>query len=256
MRSCDFLSAQWCERASEAAGAAQLPHDSRCRLEFRLADVVVSLVVADGFVAIRPGRIEDVDATLTTSLDVAWDIATCARSGDEAMAAMSVTFVLPNGDTAVGAPAPMGLAGRPELADMPVVPGVTLTVLYTVEDGPFGDLDYVLRFVDGQLVGEQLGRPFEPPDVFVAVKYRKFAKLRAGLCTAFEALEDGGRLEGQSSSLLALAALYERDALAAAMRATGAQAMALATLGELRADVAFKDGIRGLMRDTTPVGSG
>jgi hypothetical protein len=253
--SCAFLSAEWCARASAAARDARLHRDARCGLEFRFSDVVCSLVVAGGNVAIQPGAIADADATLTSTLEVAWDIATCARSGDDALGAMTVSVVLPSGETYVGVPAPMGMVGRPELEAMPVLPGATLVVQHSFASGPFGDIDYVLRFVDGQIVDEHLGCTREPPDVLLAVSYRKLALLRSGLCTVLEALEDGGRLDGNVSSLMALAALYERINDAAPMRATGAQTMALATLGELRADDNFQAGMRALMRDTTPIAS-
>src|SRR5690242_15346564 len=121
MVSCTFLSAEWCERASEAARDAQLRSDSRCRLEFRLGDAVCSLVVADGCATLRPGPIDEPDTTLTSSLEAAWEIATCARSGDDALAAMTVSVVLPSGETYVGAPAPMGMLGRAELDARPVL---------------------------------------------------------------------------------------------------------------------------------------
>lgn len=254
MRSCEFLSAEWCAQASVAAADAQLPSDARCRLEFRLSDLVCSLVVADGHVDIQRGPIDDVDATLTSRLDVAWDVATCARSGNDALAAMTVSVVLPSGETYVGVPAPMGMAGRRELVAMPVLPDASLVVQHSFANGPFGDVDYVLQFVDGHVDDEYLGRTPEP-DVFLAVSYRKLALLRSGLCTVLEALEDGGRIEGNVSSLMALAALYERIAEAGPMRASGPQTMALATLGELRADEAFQAGMRALMRETTRDGA-
>jgi hypothetical protein len=256
MASCTFLSAEWCEGASAAARDARLPSDAHCRLEFQLADVVCSLVVADGRVAFRPGPIGDPDATLTSSVEVAWEIVTCARSREAALEAMTVSVVLPSGETYVGTPAPMGMFGRPELDAMRALPDATLVVQHSFAKGPFGDIDYVVRFVDGQIVDEHLGRAREPADVILALSYRRLALLRSGLCTVLEALEDGGRVEGNVSSLMAVAALYERIADVAPMRATGAQTMALATLGELHADEAFQNGMRALMRETTPVTAG
>ncbi len=252
VRTCVFLSAEWCARASEAVANVQLPNGAACRLEFRFADVVCSLIVADGRVAFHSGAIDDADAILTSSLEAAWDIATCARSANDALAAMTMSTAPSNGDAYVGPPAPMGMVGRPELDALPVIPDASLVVQHAFANGPFGDIDYVLRFEDGRIVDEYLGQTQEP-DVLLAVSYRKLAMLRSDLCTVLEALEDGGRLEGNASSLMALAALYERISEVNPMFPTGPQTMALATLGELRADSGFQESMRSLMRNTAPV---
>ena len=77
----------------------------------------------------------------------------------------------------VGPPAPCNLAERPELRVMPAAPGATLEVQYVLRRGPFGDVGYRQRFVDGRLEAEGWGR-CDDPAVVVDMNYRS-ARARA-----------------------------------------------------------------------------
>ena len=248
---CEFLSAEWFDRACAAAAVASLSSESASRLQFDIEGRLWALIIAEGAVeCLGVTAIDAPDVVLRLSASDAWEIATCARCGTEALRALKVTAVLGSGGSGTVLPVPMGLGGRPELAAMPVVPDATLTLYHRFGGGPFGDVEYTLHFVDGRLADERLGPPHESPDVVIEASYRKLALLRAGRCTVLEALEDGGSVNGTVPSLMAAAALYEHEAFGAAMRATGPQAMALATLGELTADEGFRGGMQSLMRDT------
>jgi len=244
-----FLSAEWLRAAFGVAGAIDLASTSSCRLQFDAGGVRCFLVVENGRVTDWDlGTVADPDVALRWPLDTAWQIATNEVQGNEAVAVTSVTAVLGDG-IYVGLPAPMGLWGRPELDAMPALPDATLTVHHQLWNGPFGEMDYLVDFVDGRVIGERLGPPDVPPDVFVAVSYRTLALVRARQRTTLEALE-GGRIDGHVSSLAALAALYETPAFEDAMFATGRHGLALATLGELRADDGFRTRMAALLRNT------
>jgi hypothetical protein len=244
------LSPSWFVRAFEHANRVVLSPECSCRLQFDIDGVLCALVVSGGTVLrFGVGVLVDPDVVLRISGIDAWAIATGRRAGTDALRAIAV--VSDRTDmTCTGLPVPMGLVGRPELAAMPVVPDATLTLYHRFVGGPFGEVEYTLGFVDGQLVDECLGPPDEPPDVMIEASFRKLALLRAGRCTVLDALEHGGSVNGTVPALMAAAALYEHEAFSAAMRATGPQAMALATLGELTADDGFRDGMQALMHDT------
>jgi hypothetical protein len=240
----------WFRLAIRAAAPVVLPVASSCRVQFDAGGLESFLVVEQGRVRLwDTGRISDPDVELFWSPQTAWRLATGELSGNAAHGATSATGVARDGMYR-GVPAPMDLCARRELAAMPTVPDATLTVHHRFAHGPFGDIDYTIAFEDGHLVGEDLGPPKSPPDALVAVSYRAMARVRARECTILEALEDGGRIDGNVSAMATLAALYEHPAFDDAMFATGRQALALATLGELRADETLRAGMAALMRTT------
>ena len=166
------------------------------------------------------GELDDPDAELRFDHADAWRIAECDLDGNEALRRSTAIVELPDGSMYTGVPAPMDLGARVELAAMPYLIGANLTVHYRFFNGPFGDVDYVLDFVNGQLASERLGPPANKCEAFVGIRYRNMGLLRTGQCTMLEAVE-GGQLDGEVSSLVALAAIYETPEFEAAHMATG-----------------------------------
>jgi hypothetical protein len=76
--------------------------------------------------------------------------------------------------------------------------------------------------------------------------------LRTGQCSMLEAVE-GGQVDGEVSSLVALAAIYETPEFEAAHLATGRSVLSLATLGELCAHPEFRIAMSELMASTEPM---
>lgn len=125
-----------------------------------------------------------------------------------------------------------------------------MTVQYRYCDGPFGDVNYALSFVDGRCVDESLGVVAEA-SVSVEVPYRAMALVRAGDITILEALE-GGSVDGPVGALAVLAGISEDPRFHAAELATGRHAIALAALGDLDADERY----RTLMSELVSVADG
>jgi hypothetical protein len=245
-----FLSADWFRSAREVANRVVLPAASSCRVQFEAGGLRSYLIVERGRVtAWEAGSMAEPDVELSWPWDTAFQIATGDVDGNVALAATSATVRLREG-TYVGTPAPMDLLRRPELAAMPTVPDATLVVHHQFSGSMFGDIDYTISFVYGRLRDERIGPPEITPDARVAVSYRAMARVRTRECSILEALEDGGSIDGNVSSMATLAALYEHPVFADAMFATGPHALALATLGELRADETFRAGMGALMRTT------
>jgi hypothetical protein len=76
------------------------------------------------------------------------------------------------------------------------------------------------------------------------------ALIRAGELTVLEALNDGGRVEGELGPLAMLAGIAESPEFNAAQRATGRHALALAVLGELDARTTFGDAVARLASES------
>jgi hypothetical protein len=169
--------------------------------------------------------------------------------GDDATLATTVVAPTGDGGTYTGTPAPLNLLVRPELADMPEVPGASFSVFYTNRDGPFGDVHYVLQFTDGRLTDERLDTP-QHADVTVDVSYRSMAYVRADEMTILEALETGN-VNGEIGPLATLAGIQESPEFHDAELATGRHAIALSVLGELDAHTPFGPAIAKLAADST-----
>jgi hypothetical protein len=233
----EMFSPAWFARARDLTQGVTLPEDCSCRLQFDAGGTRWFLVMSRGRVTgFDLGSVEASDVELRWSLRDAREIVARRLRATAALDATTVAASWRDG-TYVGRPAPSNLSVRDEIAAMPAVPGATFGVQYMLRDGPFGDVEYVQRFVDGRLVDERLG-VLEERDVVVEVSYRAMALVRAGEWTVIEALE-GGSVSGELGPLAALAGLVESPEYHDAELASGAHMLALASLGELYADRSY-----------------
>jgi hypothetical protein len=219
---------------------------SSCRLQFDAGTRWV-LVVQDGRVVTwEPGDLPDADAEVRWSPDDAAAILSGRLEGDDAHRRTTVVEQAKAGEY-VGPPPPMDLAGREELEALPRLPDVTVLTQYRFRSGPFGLVDYWVRWEDGRVTGMDLGRVDEA-DVRVEVTYRAMADVRRGSMTIIEALEDG-TVDGKIGPMALLAGVSESREWQRAERAGGPAGEALATLGELREVQAFRDACAALVEE-------
>jgi hypothetical protein len=221
---------------------------SSCRLQFD-AGTRSGLVVEDGrVVRWEPGDLPDAEAELRWSPEDAAAVLSGRLEGDEAYRRTTLSERAKAGDY-VGPPPPMDLAEREELQALPALPGVTVLTQYRFRSGPFGTVDYWIRWDDGKVVGMDLGLVDEP-DVRVEVSYRAMAKVRDGSMTIIEALEDGS-VDGKIGPMALLAGVSESREFHRAEAAGGPAGLALATLGELREVPAFREACAALVEEGT-----
>ena len=142
-------------------------------------------------------------------------------------------------DGYVGPPSPADLGEHPELAQLPQIPDATLTVQYEYPRGPFGHVSHVIVFVDGRVQGMQLGQVLER-DVMVRVSFLAMAKVRSGEFSIYQALEHGGKVDGQLGPLALLAGISESPEFHRAELACSDAALALGSLGEALADPTYQ----------------
>ena len=187
-------------------------------------------VVEDGVLRRwEPGELDGPD------IEVRWDWEHARRiyrrelDGTDALSGTIVFERRPDHDY-VGPPSPMDLGERPELANLPRLPDVTLTVQYEYPAGPFGHVSFAIAFVDGRVDAMQLGRVPEP-DATVEVPFRVMAQVRRGDLSILEALEHG-RVDGKLGPLALLAGISESPEFHRAELACGASGLALGNLGE------------------------
>ena len=217
---------------------------SSCRLQFD-AGTRWALVVEDGrLVTWGPGDLAGAEAELRWTPEDAAAVLSGRLEGDEAYRRTTLAERAEAG-AYVGPPPPMDLGEREELKALPALPGVTVLVQYRFRSGPFGTVDYWIRWEDGAVTGMDLGR-LDDPDVRVEVTYRAMAKVRDGSITIIEALEDGA-VDGKIGPRALLAGVSESREWQRAERAGGPAAEALATLGELREVPAFREACAALV---------
>jgi hypothetical protein len=235
----EFLSDAWFDAFGRALAGTELPSGGSARLGFE-ADGTAWHVELDGgrVGSWARGAIAASDCTLRWPRDVAAQIWSGELVGNDAHRATTVVAPLPAGGGYVGVPFPMDLRSRPEMAALPHVPGASLRAQYHLRGGPFGDIDWKVSFVDGQMVADELG-VHEEADVAADVSYRTFAHVVAGDQMLLETLNDG-RVQGSIGALALTAGLMESPEYEAAERATGRYAIALANLGELFAAVVYE----------------
>ncbi len=233
-----FLSAEWFEAVSSELQTISLDQRASCRLNFSAGTALWHLCIESGRVAsFDTGHVEGADAELQWSPADAQAILGRIVRGNEALRRTTVVVPLHDGRY-VGTPAPLNLRARPELHEMQRVPGATLNVQYRYRNGPFGDVDYCMSFVDGQCTAEALGE-VDDPMVTIDVTYRAMALTRAGEITVIDALV-GGSIEGAEGALMLIAGIREDPHYHAAEVATGTHAIALAALGDLDADERYQ----------------
>ncbi len=217
---------------------------SSCRLQFD-AGTRWGLVVEDGRVVTwEPGDLADAEAELRWSPEDAAAVLTGRLEGDEALRRTTLAERAAAGDY-VGPPPPMDIAERDGLQALPELPGATVLTQYRFRSGPFGTVEFWMRWEDGRVTGVDLG-PVDEPDVRVEVSYRAMAKVRDGSITIIEALEDGS-VDGKIGPMALLAGVSESREFQRAERGGGPAAEALATLGELREVAAFRDACAALV---------
>ena len=213
-----------------------LPEWVSARVQFRADGSWWYLLIEEGAVVeLATGKVQKPDVTVQWDGEAARAILNYSLQGNDALAVTTVV----DGEYA-GPPAPVNMAGRPELSQMPSIPGATFQVQYLLRDGPFGDVSYAMTFQEGR-VGDELLGTVEKPDVFVDVTYRALARVRAGEITIIEALE-GGNVAGELGPLMLLAGVLESEEYHAAELATGRHAIVLAALGQVwrRPDLMFR----------------
>jgi hypothetical protein len=137
---------------------------------------------------------------------------------------------------------------RPELDDLPTMPGASIAVQYHFDEGPFGSVAHVLVFEDGRLVRDQWG-VIPNADVVVRVPYDEIAYVRSGQHTILDALERGS-LEGEIGPMALLAGILEHPAFEAAERATNDHGYVLGALGRLDADPSYTQAMEQLAAAT------
>jgi hypothetical protein len=203
-------------------------------------------VVEDGVLRRwEAGDISDPD------VEIRWDRQHARRvfgrevDGTDALAATVITAP----DGYVGPAPPMDLGERPELQQLPVIPDATITVQYEFPRGPFGHVSHVISFVDGQVRGMDYGRAPER-DVMARVSYLAMAKVRTGEFSIYQALEDGGKVDGKLGPLALLAGICESPEFHRAELACSPVALALGRLGEAFADPVYQTALDELARRT------
>jgi hypothetical protein len=219
---------------------------SSCRLQFD-AGTRWGLVVVDGRVVTwEPGDLPDVEAELRWSPEDAAAVLSGRLDGDEAYRRTTLAERTTAGEY-VGPPPPMDLAQREELQALPELPGVTVLTQYRFRTGPFGTVDFWMRWDDGKVTGIDFGLAKEP-DVRVEVTYRAMARVRKGSMSIIEALEDGS-VDGKIGPMALLAGVSESREFQRAERAGGPAGEALATLGELWEVPAFREACAALVEE-------
>jgi hypothetical protein len=225
-----FLSDEWFADAQRLLGAVRAPDDVATTVQFAAGDDTWHLSATPGEpVRIERGAAERGTPELRWSRADALSVWRRERRGEAALGCATVR----HGDYE-GTPAPGDLAARPELRDMPELPGATITVLYDFRDGPFGAVQHVLFFEDGRVGGDQWG-PVEHPDVTVHVPYHAISKVRSDEWGVLDAMEHGS-IEGELGPLAMLAGVLESPEFHLAEQATSTHAVALGGLGLLDAD--------------------
>jgi hypothetical protein len=241
-----FLSDEWFAEAGAALGGVRAPQGAACRVQFVAGDEPWHLVAAERApVELSPGALDAPDVELRWDRADALAVWRRERRGDEALA----TAVVRTSDY-TGPPSPGDLASRPELDDLPPLPGASVVTQYHFSGGPFGTVAHVLVFEEGRLVRDQWG-VVPDPDVVVRVPYEEIAYVRSGRHTILDAIE-GGSLEGEIGPLALLAGILEHPAFEAAERATDDHGFVLAALGKLDADPAYTEAMERLAAATDP----
>lgn len=191
--------------------------------------------------ALEGGDLPDPDLEVRWPAGMAERILRGELDGTEALAATTVVHA-----GYEGPPAPMDLAERPELADVPVTPDADLLVQYLFTAGPFGPVRYWMRFTAGRHDGMGLGEVDEP-DVRVRISFLDMALVRKGDLSVYEALEGGGRADGDIGPLMLLAGLQEEPGIQRAERACGPSGIILGVLGQMAGSEAHQEGVARLL---------
>lgn len=230
------LTAPWFERARDlVAGLPEHPGASS-RVTFRAEDLVWHQVIEDGrIVAWDEGPVDDPDLVLAMPRATALAAHRPGADGNALLATCSVEEPVATGSV----PSPCDVGYRPELADLPEIPGADLTIQYHLADGPFGDVDVWWRFEDGRSAEIHLGTTPDR-DVEAWIPYTSVHAVRSGDMSILEALAAGGRVEGEEGPLMLYAGLEESAEFQAVGRSCGPCGRVFGVLGVVRADPVFQ----------------
>ena len=250
-----YLSEAWFQAAQQKlvnSAGDDLGLDQRLQFDAETSDGHVrwAVVLRNGLVEFRLGELSEADIELHHSLEHAWQVFGNELSGDDALAGYTVVEERPPGQYR-GRPAPMELIERPELANLPAFPGVSLDVQYLYHRGPFGPVSWYLTFVDGQVQEMDLGTCNEP-DVVIEATFLQMAQVRHGDITILDALASGAKVKGSEGALALVAGIVESPEFHAAELACGRSAFALAALGEIQADPGYGASLEELQAMTGP----
>jgi hypothetical protein len=245
-----FLTPPWFERARALVSAIEIAPDANARLQFD-AGVRWSLVVEGGRITyFDQGDIPDAEIEVRWNRDDAFAIWRRALRDDDAMRATTVVARTIDG-TYTGLPAPADFGARPELADLPEIPGASLVAQYCFTRAPFGIANHTITFVDGCVKEGSVALGIaEHADVRIQVPYAVIGPVRQGQMTILEALTDGA-VEGEMGPLALLAGVVEHPVYHAAEVATGRQAYTLNVLAQLDANERYASALEQLAAETT-----
>jgi hypothetical protein len=241
-----FLSDGWFA-AAQSLGLGLTPEQAKpgmdCRVQYDVTGTSGGCrffeVVEDGVLrSWQRGEVSDPDVEIRWQWEHARQV---FRRSVDGTAALAQT-VIAAADGYVGPPSPMDLAEQAELAQLPEVPDATLTVQYEYPRGPFGHVSHVIEFVDGRVHRMHFGQAAER-DAMARVPFLAMAKVRSGEFTIFQALEQGGKVDGQLGPLALLAGISESPEFHRAELACSPAALALGQRGEAFADPVYQDAL-------------
>lgn len=249
-----FLSVEWFQAAMGAAEAQAIDLELNARVCFRIegtgSGTVWGLVVAEGCVRDWAlGELAEPDLEIRLTLDHAWRLHADLVDGNEAL--RHVRVLTPGTAGPGGPPSPMDLGERPELSELPRIPGASLDVQYHYHSGPWGPVSYGLSFHDGRVSSMVLGE-LADPDVTAGSSFLQMAQVRAGDLGILEALANGGTVQGSEGALALLGGISESPEFRRAERACGPSGRILGVLGMLREDVLSPTRLASLIADTVP----
>jgi hypothetical protein len=228
-----FLSPDWFDRARALLGSIEISPDAATRLQFDTGERW-SMIVERGRIAhFDLGDIDNPDVELRWAREDAFAIWRRDLRDDDAIRATTVVAATSTG-TYTGTPAPGDFFARPELRELPDIPGASLIAQYRFKHAPFGVTNHFLTFVDGHCTAQSFGTA-EHRDIYIEVFYQVIGPVRQGEQTILEAIE-GGTIEGEMGPLALMAGIVESPEYRAAELATGRHPYALAVLGELDAN--------------------
>jgi hypothetical protein len=243
-----FLAPEWFDQARPLLAPVEISPTASARVQFDAGERW-ALVVEQGRIAhFDRGDIDGADVEVRWSREEAFAIWRRELRDDGAMQATTVVAAVLDG-TYTGPPAPGDFFARPELRDLPEIPGASLVAQYRFKQAPFGVTNHFLTFADGRCIAGTFGTA-EHADVLIEVFYEVIGPVRHGERTILEAIADG-TVEGEMGPLALLAGIVESPEYRAAELATGRHPYALAVLGELDADERYASAFQQLARAST-----
>ncbi len=124
---------------------------------------------------------------------------------------------------------PFDVADSGHFDRLPEIPGATAMVQFTLEDGPFGDLDYLMRIVDGRIEAVESAWSADA-QVFITSQWTTYLELRLARADPMEA---AGRsaIKGEMARLSVVAGIMESEPFVTARRENAAMMTALIDFG-------------------------